>query len=320
LFSGEENANGTTSLASAQEYRDKLINDIKTQVQALLLKSGNYNDIEVAPNMEVNFDQSAVTDEHYYTDDGAETGPKSYDYSYENNNNTDSGDVVGTDANDGETTDYDLTSGGNSTGETTITKNEYNTSKRTTVTQAGTATIDYDKSSVSIVLNRYRSYYEEDMEDELEENDQTFSEFKELNSASTAVEVDPTIITSVAMATGIAEENISVQAYEVPLFYEKTTTSIATRMKNYIQYLLALIIIALLVFVVFKGMKPVEVEEMEPELSVEALLATTKENQSLDDIEFSDKSAAREQIEKFVDENPEAVAQLLRNWLNDDWE
>jgi len=23
--------------------------------------------------------------------------------------------------------------------------------------------------------------------------------------------------------------------------------------------------------------------------------------------------------EKFVDENPEAVAQLLRNWLNDDW-
>jgi len=25
-------------------------------------------------------------------------------------------------------------------------------------------------------------------------------------------------------------------------------------------------------------------------------------------------------IEKFVDENPEAVVALLRNWLNDDWE
>lgn len=24
-------------------------------------------------------------------------------------------------------------------------------------------------------------------------------------------------------------------------------------------------------------------------------------------------------IEKFVDENPEAVALLLRNWLNEDW-
>ena len=43
-------------------------------------------------------------------------------------------------------------------------------------------------------------------------------------------------------------------------------------------------------------------------------------NQTLDDIEFSDKSASKQQIEKFVDENPEAVVALLRNWLNDDWE
>ena len=52
---------------------------------------------------------------------------------------------------------------------------------------------------------------------------------------------------------------------------------------------------------------------------VEQLLATTKENQSLDDIEFSDKSETRKMIEKFVDENPEAAANLLRNWLNEDW-
>ena len=43
-------------------------------------------------------------------------------------------------------------------------------------------------------------------------------------------------------------------------------------------------------------------------------------NKNLDDIEFSDKSETRKMIEKFVDENPEAVAQLLRNWLNDEWE
>ena len=80
------------------------------------------------------------------------------------------------------------------------------------------------------------------------------------------------------------------------------------------------IVFALLLFVVFRSMKPQEVVETEPELSVEALLATTKENQTLDDIEFSDKSASKQQIEKFVDENPEAVVALLRNWLNDDWE
>ena len=54
---------------------------------------------------------------------------------------------------------------------------------------------------------------------------------------------------------------------------------------------------------------------------MEALLATTKENQDLEDIEFNEKTATRQRIEKFVEENPEAVAQLLRTWLNDDdWE
>ena len=83
--------------------------------------------------------------------------------------------------------------------------------------------------------------------------------------------------------------------------------------------ILAVLIIALLIFVVLRGTSPLKATDEEPELSVEQLLATTKENQSLDDIEFSEKSETRKMIEKFVDENPEAVAQLLRNWLNEDW-
>ena len=66
--------------------------------------------------------------------------------------------------------------------------------------------------------------------------------------------------------------------------------------------------------------RPLTVEEKEPELSVEEMLASTKENQpSVDDIDLQEKSETRKAIEKFVDENPEAVALLLRNWLNDDW-
>lgn len=123
----------------------------------------------------------------------------------------------------------------------------------------------------------------------------------------------------VEKATGISAENIKIQAFEVPLFYPKEE-SVADTATNYLQFILAILIVALLCFVVFKGMKPVEVTELEPELSVEALLATTKENQALEDIEFSDKSATRQQIERFVDENPEEVALLLRNWLNEEWE
>ena len=104
----------------------------------------------------------------------------------------------------------------------------------------------------------------------------------------------------------------------VPVFYPIEESQVPV--KSIVTIGLALLIAGLLLFVVFKSMKPDEVVEVEPELSVEALLATTKENQSLDDIEFSEKSAAKEQIDKFVDENPEAVAALLRNWLTDEWE
>ena len=90
---------------------------------------------------------------------------------------------------------------------------------------------------------------------------------------------------------------------------------------NYLMVILTLLIAGLLVFVIIKGTSPVEVTELEPELSVEDLLATTQEDdkQNLDEIELSDKSETRQLIEKFVDENPEAVALLLQNWINEDW-
>ena len=45
---------------------------------------------------------------------------------------------------------------------------------------------------------------------------------------------------------------------------------------------------------------------------------------SFDKLEIKTPNAGgdylRSNLEKFVDENPEAAAQLLRNWLNEDWE
>ena len=39
----------------------------------------------------------------------------------------------------------------------------------------------------------------------------------------------------------------------------------------------------------------------------------------VEEIDAEGKSEVRLMIEKFVDENPEAVANLLRNWLTEDW-
>ncbi|HEX3076925.1 MAG TPA: flagellar biosynthesis protein, partial [Lachnospiraceae bacterium] len=168
-----------------------------------------------------------------------------------------------------------------------------------------------------IILTKYKVYKEADLEKQGLLDDMTFEEFIQANNTRTKLEVDEETITTVANTTGISTNAINVQAFEVPVFQAKEDT--AGSVTNYLAIVLLVLIVALIIFVVFKGTAPVEVTEQEPELSVEQLLATTKENQTLEDIEFSEKSETRKMIEKFVDENPEAVAQLLRNWLNDDW-
>ena len=79
-----------------------------------------------------------------------------------------------------------------------------------------------------------------------------------------------------------------------------------------------ILIISLLAFVVLRSMKTRKSEEEEEDLSVEGILQSNPEPQ-LEDIDVETKSETRKLIEKFVDENPEAAANLLRNWLNEDW-
>ena len=146
----------------------------------------------------------------------------------------------------------------------------------------------------------------------------TWDQFISQNNKISTTTVSTDEINLISAATGVSTNKITVLAYNVPQFVSSTKSS--NGISNYLMIILTVLIIALLIFVILRGASPLAAEDEEPELSVEQLLATTKENQSLDDIEFSDKSETRKMIEKFVDENPEAVAQLLRNWLNDEWE
>ena len=141
------------------------------------------------------------------------------------------------------------------------------------------------------------------------------------NAEPSPIAVDNTWIDIISKGTGIDPANISVVAYQKNSFIDKQTTNILSKASFWIQLALAAAILGILIFVIIRSARPLTVEEKEPELSVEEMLASTRENQqaSVDDIDLQEKSETRKAIEKFVDENPEAVALLLRNWLNDDW-
>ena len=321
LFGGDDDAYTTTGKGAAVvKVTNQVTSGLEDKVRSLLINSGVYNDAEVAANLDLDLDETEIQDEHKYTDDEEDdTGPKNSYYYYSAENADGTSGIPGTDSNDGTVSDYEILDGTSTNSNANVIKEAYDTSTTTTVTKKAIGTVNTENSSIAVMLSKYVIYDEAKMKKAGQLKGTDFETFQAENEEKKPIEVDEDTYAMVEKATGISADNIKIQAYEVPLFYPKEESAADTA-ANYLQFVLAILIVALLCFVVFKGMKPVEVTELEPELSVEALLATTKENQTLEDIEFSDKSATRQQIERFVDENPEEVALLLRNWLNEEWE
>lgn len=316
LFEGGDSSVG--SVSSNNKIRNEVVNGIENNIRSLLV-SGIYDDAQVMTNLDIQLDETVIEKTEYDTFQDGANGPKSTYYLYNAENVDGTGGVVGTDANDEDINSYDIDTGNYGNSKIQVVKEDYETDKTVTTTKKAIGAVDPANSSVSIILTQYVTYDEAKMKEQGLLKGTTFAEFQAQNSDRVQLDVDDNIYSIVSNATGIKTKNITIIAYQVPLFYPKETSGIAT--SNILQIILAILIAALLIFVVAKGMRPAEVTELEPELSVEALLATTKENQSLEDIEYNEKTAARQRIEKFVEENPEAVAQLLRNWLNDDdWE
>lgn len=317
LFEGGDNS--PNSVNANSKIRNEVISSIENNIRSLLVSSV-YDDAQVMTNLDIQLDETVIEKTEYDTFQDGATGPKNSYYLYNAQNVDGVGGVVGTDANDEDIASYNLLENPYGNSQIQVIRESYDTDKTVTTTKKAIGAVNPANSSVSIVLTQYIEYDEELMKKQGLLDGTTFEKFQAENSETVQVEVDESMYNVVSNATGIKTNKITIIAYQVPLFYPKEKASFQTS-SNILQIVLVVLIVALLIFVVLKGMRPAEVTELEPELSVEELLATTKENQSLEEIELNEKTATRQRIEKFVEENPDAVAQLLRNWLNDDeWE
>lgn len=313
LYGGEADLY-SGSPSSKEDYKEKLRNTYINNLYTGLIKSG-FDDAVIMPNLTFNMDKVTELYTEYTPAQGQEQGLYGHSYTYSSENSGSSGGVPGTDSND--ETSYQMPDRSNNSGSVDIEEYDYlpNVKEVNTIYEVGA--VIPEQSSISIVLRRAVTYKEENLELEGALSDMTFDEYAARNGNIRPVEVDPSLLTLVSKATGIAESDIFITAFEQPVFIPKAVK--IRSWTDYLQIILAVLIVAMLVFVVFKGVSPVEVTELEPELSVEQLLASTKESQSLEEIDFEQVSEIRRVVEKFVDEKPEAVAQLLRNWLNEDW-
>ena len=321
LFSGAEAAeanSGTVNTTNQIALKTQAEAALKKEVVQVLLGSNLYEDVKVSPNLRMDFSSFKETNHTYTQADENGTNVLAHENTYEAEGTGGAGGIPGTDTNQEETT-YVMEDGNASNYSVTEESRDYLPGERITDRVTPPGAIDYANSSIGITASHFVIYKEDDVRAQGLLDGITFEEFTVQNSEMVKKEVDEEMITLVANATGIPTANISIVAYDVPIFQPREGLNLSA--SNIAQIVLIVLILALLGIVVlttFRRNKEEETPE-ETELSVDDLLATTQEHQTVEDIDLETKSEVRLMVEKFVDENPDASAQLLRNWLNEEW-
>ena len=316
LFSGEDDASTSGSASNRLSYKQQYESLVKKEIKDALVLSKIYDNVQVVPNLELDWSVLKKTQHDYTPAEGQSQGVLSHQDTYESTNSGGSGGVPGTDAN----TENTYVTQDNATSDSSVTEqsSDYLPNETITDTENPGGAIVYDSSSLGITAIHYVVYKESDLKAQGLLDGTTFEEYQAANSARTKTTVDQDIFDVVSKATGIATGNISIVAYDEPLFVPNESSGV--KASDIIQIVLIILILGLLGFVVLRSMRSDKKAAQQPEeISLDNLLQSTQEAQELEDIDLEGKSEVRVMIEKFVDENPEAVANLLRNWLNEDW-
>lgn len=313
LYSGNES--NSAVVGKQQELKLAAENEVKQKVIELF---GNmYDDVRISPNLVLDFDEYQEKKEQYKTQgDDESRGVVQHETETKNSSkNQNTGDVPGTDTNGGDVATYQTLDGSSGESKESSKDITYAPDKTESVYNKNLGDVKLDESSIAVNLFKNKIYKEEVVAPTL--SGMSWEEFKEANSAQVTVAVDDTVVQSVIRATGI--ENVAVNSYENPIFLDQEPYRIDY--KDYIPYVLIVLALLVIVFVILRFRKQEEEVEVEPELEVEEMLKAAKDQVELEEIEVKENLETKRQIDKFVDEKPEAVANLLRNWLSDeDWE
>ncbi|MCL2047617.1 MAG: hypothetical protein FWG87_02710 [Defluviitaleaceae bacterium] len=206
------------------------------------------------------------------------------------------------------------------------------------ITETGPGGIDEARSTGSVMAVRNRNVHQEDWiyEGIALGEERTADDWRRYtNEAST-----PRLINSeidgiemeqyqqlVANAMGIPVGNISFMLMEriVPISTEIRVWDIPT----ILMVAVLLLLLAMLLYGLLRKQRTAgeDEEALEPQLAVEDLLVSTQLEeareeaaQALEEIDYFKENEIKKQIDKFVNEKPEAVAALLRNWINvEEW-
>lgn len=315
LFSGDENYTMSGVATSQLNVKSQAENLVKNEVKRVLLGTNEFDNVEVASNLSLDFSSTESTEHTYTPADGQTQGLLSHEDIFSSESTNSSGGPPGTDSNTENSTTYQFQNSADSNETQSEQSRDYVPNETITNKSIPAGLIIYDESSIAVTAIDYNVVREEEASSQGLLDGITWDEYKASNQGRSRIDVDEDLYSVVANATGIDADNITIVAYRENVFFDREGFSVSAT--DVVQVVLIIVILALLGFVVFRSMRGEKEEVQDEELSVESLLQSVPEDK--EDIVFDDQSETRKLIDKFVDENPEAAASLLRNWLNEDW-
>ncbi|MBO7357147.1 MAG: flagellar M-ring protein FliF, partial [Lachnospiraceae bacterium] len=314
LFSGDDSSTVYGTASSQLGVKKEAEDLVNSSVKKILQGTGEFGDIKVSSSLVIDFSTNQKTTHNYTPAEGQSQGVLSEESSYNSESSGGTSGVPGTDSNTETSYQYNTNDYSSETIEELYRKylpNEY-----IEYQDIPAGVIDYRASSLAVSSTNYVVINEDDAKKQGLLEGITWEEYQAANSERRVVPVSDELISAASDASGIPEDNITIVAYEENFFVDSEGLNID--IYDLIQVILIVIILGLLAVVVLRSMRTEKQEEETEELSVETLLQSNPEPQ-LDDIELEENSETKKLIEKFVDENPEAVANLLRNWLSEEW-
>ena len=320
IYSGADQDSDLTLLSSQLDEQERRAASIKSDIKDALAESGLFSNVEVGLNLDMSFQDVEDVVHTFWHNEGMDNGEITSQEIYSASGTGDVGGVPGTYSNSDNTSYYT----GGTDGEWSVSnqKTLYSPNEEVKTTTSKGGTINRENCSAAVVAVRNVVYEEDVLKASGALEDMSWEEYKAANGDNRLVENEEEMasyVSMVAKVVGCDESAVEFLCIEKPIFVDSEGNG--RTLTDILQIALAVLIFALLGFVVFRSTRKQKETEPEPELSVEALLESTAEAEDeLEDIGYSEKSETRILIEKFVDEKPDAAALLLRNWLNEDWE
>jgi len=298
ILNQEDSFNATGVSTKQLEFQAQKTAEIEKQLTRLL--AAVTDNVVVMANIICDFDQETSSSITYETPiPDSDTGLLiSQSVLKENLQNMDYGSVPGTESNQGTGAEITSTGNGETYTKSDITSNyEYNQESKEKV--KGLGNIDPERSSITVSLQYGKEFTEAPDEESIEN-----------------------ITKMVSTATGVNLDRITVASFKVtPKIEEEIKMPIdwAGLLDRYAPYLSAVVIILILVVFILRlkdNNSSLEdyagIETVEPGATFNATVGLD-DDQTIKELDSN--SEVKQQINKFIEKQPDIAAGMLRNWI-----